>query len=206
MNANLLHITTIPISIEVNVTHASVVPPSMMDGPKMDIKQTASGYKIDAKPAKINVDTYAARSSMGYGEYNSGDFNGKEADKGIRLAYNGVAKIVNEGNQMMNGMSPSEIAAQNNRAGTTIETIMEFLPKKGADVTFDKGTLNIEYTSTDTSIDWDNIYAAPLEFTPGTIEFIVKERPRIEIEYLGDPIYVPPSANPNFVEKLNISG
>jgi len=36
------------------------------------------------------------------------------------------------------------------------------------------------------------------EFVPGNIEVIIKEYPRIEITYIGDPIYVPPSADPNY--------
>lgn len=206
MNTNLLQITNIPISIEVNVTNPSLRTPAT-SSPKMNISKTESGYKIDAQPAKINIDTYDARASMGYGEYNSADFVSTEANKGIKLAYKGVAKIVQDGNSLMQGISPSEIASQKSRAGASIETVMEFLPKTGADVTFDKGTLNIQYEASATSIDWENLQAKPLEFTPGTIEFIVKERPRVEIEYLGEPIYVPPSANPSYrASKLNTKG
>ena len=94
------------------------------------------------------------------------------------------------------------------RAGATIETAIDFLPKGGADVSFDKGTLSINYTPTDINIDWENINSSVVEFVPGNIEFIVKERPRVEIEYLGEPIYVPPSANPAYVapKKLNTKG
>ena len=38
----------------------------------------------------------------------------------------------------------------------------------------------------------------PMEFIPGNVELIVRDRPRVEIEYIGGPIYVPPSANPNY--------
>ena len=99
-------------------------------------------------------------------------------------------------------------AAQQMRAGATIETAIDFLPKGGADVSFDKGTLSINYTPTDINIDWENINSSVVEFVPGNIEFIVKEHPRVEIEYVGEPIYVPPSANPAYVapKKLNTKG
>ena len=145
---------------------------------------------------------------MGYGEYNASDFNQREADRGFKIAYQGVARIVNEGDQLARGVSPSEIAAQQMRAGATIETAIDFLPKGGADVSFDKGTLSINYTPTDINIDWENINSSVVEFVPGNIEFIVKERPRVEIEFVGEPIYVPPSANPAYVapKKLNTKG
>ena len=71
------------------------------------------------------------------------------------------------------------------RAGATIETAIDFLPKGGADVSFDKGTLSINYTPTDINIDWENINSSVVEFVPGNIEFIVKEHPRVEIEYVA---------------------
>ena len=208
MNPNLLKITSIPISIEVNVTNGSLKAPEDKEPLKIDINRTPGGYKMESRPAKINIDTYAARSSMGYGEYNASDFNQREADRGFKIAYQGVARIVNEGDQLARGVSPSEIAAQQMRAGATIETAIDFLPKGGADVSFDKGTLSINYTPTDINIDWENINSSVVEFVPGNIEFIVKERPRVEIEYLGEPIYVPPSANPAYVapKKLNTKG
>ena len=75
MNPNLLKITSIPISIEVNVTNGSLKAPEDKEPLKIDINRTPGGYKMESRPAKINIDTYAARSSMGYGEYNASDFN-----------------------------------------------------------------------------------------------------------------------------------
>lgn len=96
------------------------------------------------------------------------------------------------------GAKASEIALQNARAGATVETIMEFLPKEGADITFEAGTLNIEYQMGSQEIDWDVTPQLPMEFIPGSVELIVKDFPRVEIEYVGDPIYFPVSANPSY--------
>lgn len=64
MNPNLLKITSIPISIEVNVTNGSLKAPEDKEPLKIDINRTPGGYKMESRPAKINIDTYAARSSM----------------------------------------------------------------------------------------------------------------------------------------------
>jgi len=192
MNQNLLNITTIPIDIQVNIVPGKLVNPK---APKPEIKISTGdgGFKIEAEPAKINIDTYAARSSMGYGNYNFADFNKNEAQKGISLAYKGTAKIVQNGNALARGSTAGQLAMQNSSAGKTIQTVMEHLPKTGADVTFDKGQLNINYETKDVNIDWANLKTVPLEFRPGRIEFNVTQMPRVEIEYTGGPIYVGPS-------------
>lgn len=206
MNPNLLKITSIPISIEVNVTNASLKASENKEPLRVDISTTPGGFRMQSQPAQIKVDSYEVRASMGYGEYNAGDFNQKEADKGWKIAYQGVARIIDEGNQLARGVSPSAIAAQQMRAGASIETITEFLPKGIPDVSFDKGKLSLNYTPSDVNIDWENLMASPVEFVPGNIEFIIKERARVEIEYTGGPIYVPASADPNYEPKFEAKG
>ncbi len=39
-------------------------------------------------------------------------------------------------------------------------------------------------------------------FTPSSIDYTVSQYPDVIIEYIGDAIYVPPSSNPNYEEKL----
>ncbi len=198
MIPNLLQITTIPIKIEIKVTNAKFEHSEEYTQPKVNIKSTNGGYVMQAEPLKLNIDTYQARKSLGYGNMTDGDMLAQKAQEGWSIAFQGTAKVASEGDQLARGASPSEIALSNARAGATVQTIMEFLPKEGADITFDAGTLNIEYQMGEQDIDWDVHPESPLEFIPGSVEFIVRDRPRVEIEYVGDPIYVPPSANPNY--------
>lgn len=198
MIPNLLQITTIPIKIEIKVTNAKFEHSREYTQPKVNIKSTNGGYVMQAEPLKLNIDTYEARKSLGYGNMTDGDMLAQKAQDGFSIAFQGTAKVAAEGDQLARGASPSEIALSNARAGATVQTIMEFLPKEGADITFDAGTLNIEYQMGEQDIDWDIHPDSPLEFIPGSVEFIVRDRPRVEIEYVGDPIYVPPSANPNY--------
>ena len=209
VDSNLLSITTIPIKVEINIRKGELSNPKTYNPDKqlkMNIQTDQGELKIHSEPPKIKIDTYAARSSMGYGNYNNSDFVKKNANDGISVAYQGTAKIVNEGDQLVRGVSPAEISAQNNKAGQTIQTIMDFLPKEGADVTFDDGVLNINYDAGDVNIDWENAGVVPLEFIPGKVEFNVTQMPRVEIEYLGDPIYVPPQSDPNYVPKIDVHG
>lgn len=198
MIPNLLQITTIPIRIEIKVTNARFEHSDEYVQPQVNIKSRNGGFVMEAKPLKLNIDTYQARKSMGYGHMTDGDMLKQKAQEGWSIAFQGTAKDVSEGDQLARGASPAEIALSNARAGATVQTIMEFLPKEGADVTFEAGKLNIEYQMGSQDIDWNIHPDSPLEFIPGSVEFIVHDRPRVEIEYIGDPIYVPPSANPNY--------
>lgn len=198
MVPNLLQITTIPIQIEIKVTNARFEHSDDYVQPQVNIKSRDGGFVMEAEPLKLNIDTYQARKSMGYGHMNDGDMLKQKAQEGWSIAFQGTAKVASEGDQLARGMSPAEIALNNARAGATVQTIMEFLPKEGADVTFEAGKLNIEYQMGSQDIDWNIHPDSPLEFIPGSVEFIVHDRPRVEIEYIGDPIYVPPSANPNY--------
>ena len=198
MIPNLLQITTIPIKIEIKVTNAKFEHSKEYTQPRVNISSKNGGFVMEAEPIKINIDTYQARKSMGPGHMTDGDILKQKAQEGFSIAFQGTAKDVSEGDQLARGMTPSEIALNNARAGATVQTIMDFLPKEGADITFDGGTLNIEYQMGTQDIDWDVHPNSPLEFIPGSVEFIVHDRPRVEIEYVGDPIYVPPSANPNY--------
>lgn len=206
---NLLNITSVPIQVEINIKKGEFTNPKLNNPDralKMNIQTTHGELKIHSEPPKINIDTYAARSSLGYGHYNNADFIGKNAKDGISVAYQGTAKIVSEGDQLVRGVSPAEIAAQNNKAGQTIQTIMDFLPKEGADITFDNGVLNINYDAGDVNIDWENAGIVPFEFTPGKVEFEITQMPSVQIEYTGDPIYVPPSSDPNYVPRVDVRG
>lgn len=198
MIPNLLQITTIPIKIEIKVTNAKFEHSQEDTQPKVNIRTKNGGYVMQAEPLKLNIDTYEARKSLGYGHMTDGDMLQQKAQDGFSIAFQGTAKVASEGDQLARGMTPSEIALNNARAGATVQTIMDFLPKEGADITFDAGTLNIEYQMGEQEFDWDINSGSPMQFIPGNIEFIVHDKPRVEIEYVGDPIYVPPSSNPNY--------
>ena len=49
-----------------------------------------------------------------------------------------------------------------------------------------------------------NLDRPEFEFIPGSIEFIIEQMPGLDIEYLGDPIYFPRSADPNYEPPLDV--
>lgn len=197
MNPNLLKITTVPVKIEINVTRASLESPGKQF-PRMKVSTTKGGYKMQATPAKLNIDTYAARASVGLGGMKTGDVIRDEAQRAIKIAYQGTARVVENGNELARGASPVDIAVKNERAGQTIQTIMEFIPKTGPEFSYEDGTLNINYEMDESVVDWEYLEATRMVFNPGKVEINVTQHPTVVIEYVGEPIYFPPSADPNY--------
>ena len=64
--------------------------------------------------------------------------------------------------------------------------------------------MNIRYEMDKLNINW-RMGDGSFEFTPGDIEFTVTQRPEVVIKYLGGPIYVPPSSDPNY-EPVDVKG
>ena len=197
----LLQINTVPIKIDVTVNRAKLQYSS--DAPKVQVSRDKGGLKLQAQPIKINIDNQKMRDSI---NMKSPDKVTQDyADKGIKISYQATAKIVQDGNQLVDAqhISPAQLAAQQN--SRSIETILSFLPSDGPEISWSGGTLNINYTADQLNFDWEANPMAGFEFIPGSIEFAIKEMPRVDIEYVGEPLYVPASANPNYVEpNLNV--
>lgn len=79
---NLLSITTVPIKVELNIIKGEMRNPRVNNPDaafKMDIETQNGDLQIHSEPMKIHIDTYAARSSLGYGNYNNLDLFKKKA-------------------------------------------------------------------------------------------------------------------------------
>lgn len=188
----LLSIRTTPIAVEILIDNAQVKYNSRL--PKVEVSRQEGGLQMKADPIKINIDTFEMRQSIGL-KSNTTLIN-EAAQKGIKIAYQATAKIAQEGNELAdpNGMSIAQIAAS--KLNNQVETALDFLPKEGPDISWDGGKLSIHYQMDELNMDWDTTGLTNFEFIPGKIEFDVKQMPKVEIEYLGGPIYVPPSADP----------
>ena len=192
----LIEITTVPIQIEMKTTNAKLE--YARGTAEMEISRDNGDLKIKSRPIKVNIDTFEARNSLSptlarYLEQN--------AQKGHQAAYEATATYTRQGQLMMETKWGEEVITQfaedtlmeNVKTGVTID----FIPKGGADITWDPGEMNIRYEMDKLAIDW-KMNEGSFEFTPGDIEFTVTQRPDVVIKYLGGPIYVPPSADPNY--------
>lgn len=80
------------------------------------------------------------------------------------------------------------------------EFIYSRIPTVPPEINWSDPDISIQYDMEKLNFDW-RISRGDFEFVPGSIEFNITQRPEVKIEYIGSPIYVPPSADPNFEAK-----
>lgn len=191
----LLSIKHIPIKIEVNVTNAQLKPREADPlEPSVKISKGSDGVRVAAQPYKVDI------SSPKLDSYVPTNVQPSK----LTLTYDAVAKI---------GDTESETAAKttavSRSSSQSIEAILSRLPKsKESSISYNDGTLSINYSmvGSDSSSDIGSISDLKngFEFVPGSIEFVVSQMPELEIEYLGDPLYFPRSADPNYKGEVDV--
>lgn len=169
---------------------------------KMQMKNNrGEGPQIQSKPAKVNVDTYACRSSMGPGFQNVGDNIASYSDKGKSMAYASTAKYANRGQQLLKTQRGQELitsfARQDTFKNVKMNIGIDFIPKVSPDITVDAGDISIQFEMDKLEFDW-KMQEQELHFTPGTISVEVVQRPDVIVKYVGGPNYVPKSSDPNY--------
>lgn len=199
----LLQIRTVPIKLEMVVNKAKLEVSSTQ--PSCDVTRTAGSLQIDHSYPKLNIDTYETRSSMGL-KTCARSVQEFAAD-GVQAGYEATARIAQEGDMLMDiqnkGNTIGQIAFQNMQS--TLDTALGFTPSVPANISWDPQQLNMQYEMDKLSFDWRTNQLPQMQYTPASIEYQVKQFPKIEIEYIGKPIYVPPSASPDYVPpKLDV--
>lgn len=199
----LIEITTVPIQIEMKTTRARLE--YARGTAEMEVSRDEGGLRIQSKPIRINIDTYEARNSVTPTLARSME---QTAQKGKEAAYSATATFSQQGQLMMNTKLGEEvitqIAEQAMMKNYKPNVGLDFIPKTGPEIDWDPAELNIKYEMDKLTFDW-KINQTGFEFVPGDIEFTVTQRPEVVIKYVGGPIYVPPSADPNY-EPVDVEG
>ncbi|WP_027400148.1 DUF6470 family protein [Anaerovorax odorimutans] len=190
----LIEIKTIPISIEFKVTPSKIQRSQGMA--ELEISREKKGLSIKSRPIKLNVDSFEARNSVVPSTATSSRQFG---ENGITAAYEATAQFAEEGNMLLNIHLNQDTLGQiaDSRMSQPADFNIGFIPEYPADISWEPGDLSIQYEMDKLNFDW-KIGQGNYEFIPGNIEFIVKEYPKVIIEYVGGPIYAPPSADPDY--------
>ncbi|MDD4088787.1 MAG: DUF6470 family protein [Tissierellia bacterium] len=193
----LLEIKTIPMSLEMKINKARYEIAAI--NATFEMTRNKGGLQMQMKPAKLKIDTVEARYSAGIKSAMRSvvDF----AKSGVQAGYKATATYAREGNLMMDidimDNPIPEIAMK--RFMSDVSFNLGFIPSAGPDISWDTGGISMSFTMDELDFDW-NIERPQINFIPGSIEFIISEYPSVEINYIGTPIFVPPSANPNYKE------
>ena len=198
----LIEITTVPIQIEMKTTNAKLE--YARGTAEMEITRDAGGLSIKSRSTRINIDTYEARNSITPTLARRLE---QDAKKGQQAAYEATATYVDQGQMMMKTKWGEEVitqlAEQAMMKNVKLGVGIDFIPKAGPDITWDPAEMNIRYEMDKLNFDW-KISKGDFKFTPGDIEFTVTQRPEVIVKYVGGPIYVPPSADPNYEESVDV--
>ena len=191
----LIEITTIPIQIEMKTTNAKLE--YARGTAEMEVSRDKGGLKIKSRPIRLNIDTFEARNSI---TPTLARYQAQQPEKGKQAVYTATSTFAQQGKLMMETKWGEEVItkfAKESAFKDVKDVGLEFLPKTGPEISWDPGEMNIRYEMDKLNFDW-KIGGGSFEFTPGDIELTVTQRPQVIIKYVGGPIYVPPSADPNY--------
>ena len=196
----LIQITTVPIQYELKINNARLE--YSRSRAELEIHKNDGGLSIKSRPVKLHLSSFEARNSVTPTTMRSVS---QSAQKGMSAAYSATTQMAQEGNLMIKADIGEEVItqiAQQRTAQPTGEFEMGFIPKQPVDVSYEAPDLTINYEMDKLNFDL-KIQNGNFEFIPGNIEMSITQHPDVVIEYVGGPIYVPPSADPNY-EPLDV--
>ena len=191
----LIEITTVPIQIEMKTTNAKLE--YARGTAEMEVSRDKGGLQIKSRPIRVNIDTFEARNSITPTAVRSIE---QAAQKGRQAAYPATATIAQQGKLMMETKLGEEVItkfAKDAYKENIRDVGLDFLPSVPPEITWDVGEMNIRYEMDKLNFDW-KIGGGSFMFFPRHTEFTVTQRPEVLIKYVGGPIYVPPSSDPNY--------
>lgn len=189
----LISIETVPISIEYVEKQTSK--PST-NSALLHISQSDNNVSIKSNPIRLHL---------------SDSFEFKASSSTMNLSYTATANYVSNGNLNMKVQmfedSPSDASFQ--QFGRGMENIIDALPKevrpfsdfKNLEIDFDMNNINEGFSGTGIQ----NIENFNTSFMPPQLELHVLEWPKLIIKYIGGPIYIPKSADPDYVPPIEIN-
>ncbi len=193
----LIEIESVPIEMKIKVTHSRLE--AVRGTADLEIHRDNGGLQIKSKPIQLRLDTFEARNSIR--PASTGNAIKNYSQHGKNGAYEATAAYAQQGELMLKAKIGedvmAQVAAEALRKDYKPNIGIDFLPKVGPEISWDPGQLEISYEMDKLSFDW-RINKNQFEFIPGDIEISVTQQPEVIIKYIGGPLYVPPSSDPNY--------
>ncbi len=192
----LIEIKTVPIEIEMKTTNATWE--YRRGTAEMEIRREKGGLKINSRPIRVQMDTFEARNSVSPTPMRSVE---QSAQRGRQAAYEATAAYARHGKLLLNAKVGedvvTQIATEPQQEAMNVTVNLDFLPKGGVEMDWQAGEMQIRYEMDKLNFDW-KVDNASFEFVPADIEISVAQMPDVIIKYVGGPLYVPPSADPDY--------
>lgn len=198
MITQLLDINITPVKMHVKMTPAKLEYDNTLQ-PTAQVHTEQAKITMESHTVQLQIDTYEARKSIGL--ENSGDFSKDMAQRGVNKMNQFISNTVQEGDQMADtedGVTIADIVKQKMLEQPELVTVV--LPSCGANISFQPNSLDLNYQPGSTDAQWNPTGGGKPNYTPGSCDIEIIQRPKVQIDYIGDPSYVPPSANPEYEE------
>mgnify|MGYP004643802081 FL=1 len=195
----LIRIENIPIAFELKVHHARLEYKNVSASADLEISRNKGGLQIKSSPVQVNLDTFQAQQSIRPSAANS---IRQYAQQGRAAVYEATATYASDGHLLMKAKLGDDVLGQLIQQHTdtfanpnVVNYNIGFIPQGGVDIDVQNGDLTIDYQLDKMNFDW-KAQQGSFEFIPGDIEISISQRPAVNIEYIGGPIYVPASYEP----------
>ena len=193
----LIQIEQVPIEMKIKVTPSKLE--AVRGTANLEIDRHEGGLRIKSQPIRLRLDTFEARDSIRPASDESSIR--AYAQQGRQSAYEATASFAQQGELMLKAHLDQDVIAQmaskalqDDRSG---DVGIEFLPGTAPKIDWDPGQMEISFEMDKLNFDW-RISKNHFEFTPGDIEISVTQKPDLVIKYVGGPLYVPPSSDPDY--------
>ncbi|MBE6909721.1 MAG: hypothetical protein E7474_09170 [Ruminococcaceae bacterium] len=200
----LIEITSVPIEIRMKTTNASLE--YTRGTAEMEISRSDKGVDIKSRPIKLQLDTFEPRQGAPAPRSVTPAPQAAQAQQLAQMpqgeqqsAYEATSAYSDQGQIMLNARFGQELLRQNGQGEAAAEPVQQetVVAEQTPDTEWEDGQMEIRYEMDKLNFDW-KIDKGEFEFTPGDIELIVEQKPKVTIKYVGKPIYVPRSADPNY--------
>ena len=197
----LLKITSVPITLDYKVNNARLEHKNA--NASLEISRDKGGLKIKSQPIKLDIDSTDCYNSIRPSHSQSIK---QAAEKGEHAAYEATAAYAREGKLFLNAKVGEDMIGKivaSREAPPNTNFTIDFLPKVKPELNWTEPELSIEYELDKLNFDW-KVMNGDFEFVPGSIEISITQMPDVIVEYVGKPIYVPASADPEYVPETDV--
>ena len=189
----LLKITTVPVKLKFNVEMAKLE--VNQESSEFKQKTTNARIRMNREDIKLYIDSYPARKSMGLLKFK--DFAKKAAQKGKEAIVQAMSQYAELGNKLAQAHKGVTVAQAAYESPIKVPSADAAYQPDRSNTILERAQLETDYEPAHLEMNW-TLAKAQLNYVPGKFEVEIEQYPDVQIEYLGSPSYVPPSADPNY--------
>lgn len=184
-------------TIQNTVMNTSIKQPRMVNPGTEQIfirQQTdLGGLEVHTTDGIVEIDTTAARESMGLGQLSDASMVKHYAEAGKQKCAEFTRRTAQDGRQLVRKRA-TKVQLENQhyiQDRLPDPTGMAFFPGVPAEVNVRPGTTDISHHPAEVNIDWANTGIVPYQLDRGTVTFDIVQKAYVHFQYMGEPNFFP---------------